>query len=153
MLNIICEDRDYSALANAFEGEYMANCPLSVEIITVDKDAIKDLNSRFRNIDKVTDVLSFPTLDNIRGKKLDKDDYPYDVDDDGTLFLGSVAICKEVAQEQADEYGHPFERELFYLATHGICHLLGYDHMTDGDKLEMRAKEERVLAKLGLERK
>ncbi len=152
MLNIICDDCDFSALAKAFDGEYEADCPLSVEIITVGKDEIKDLNSRFRNIDRVTDVLSFPTLDGIRGKKLLVADYPYDADADGTLFLGSIAICKEVAGEQAKEYGHPFERELFYLATHGVCHLLGYDHMTDEDKAEMRAKEERVMKKLGLER-
>lgn len=153
MLNIICEYYDFGALAQAFDGEYQADCPLSAEIIIVDKEAIKDLNSRFRSIDRATDVLSFPTLDNIRGRKLEKADYPYDVDGDGTLFLGSIAICKEVACEQAEEYGHPFERELYYLATHGLCHLFGYDHMTDTDKPQMREKEERVLAKLGLERK
>lgn len=152
MLNIICDDLDFTSLSKAFEGEYEADCPLSAEIITVGKEEIKELNNRFRNIDRVTDVLSFPTLDGIRGKKLLKADYPFDIDADGTLFLGSIAICKEVAKEQAEEYGHPFERELFYLATHGLCHLLGYDHMMDEDKAQMREKEERVLKKLGLER-
>lgn len=151
-LSIICEDYDFSALASAFAGEYEADCPLSLEIIIVDKEEIKRLNGEFRATDKVTDVLSFPTLDGIRGKKLERKNFPYDTDEDGTLFLGSIAICKEVAKEQAEEYGHSFERELFYLATHGVCHLLGYDHMTDGDKAEMRAKEERVLMKLNLTR-
>ncbi|MGN1060879.1 MAG: rRNA maturation RNase YbeY [Candidatus Coproplasma sp.] len=152
MLNIICEDRDFSILEKAFEGEYSSDCPLSLEVIIVDKETIRDLNSRFRSIDRVTDVLSFPTLDNIRGKKLLIADYPYDTDGDGTLFLGSIAICEEVAKEQAEEYGHSEEREFYYLATHGVCHLLGYDHMTEEDKAEMRVKEERVMAKLGLER-
>ncbi|MGN0824048.1 MAG: rRNA maturation RNase YbeY [Candidatus Coproplasma sp.] len=152
MLHVVCEDKDFSALEVAFEGEYSSDCELSIEVVIVDKTTIKDLNSRFRSIDKVTDVLSFPTLDNIRGKKLILADYPLDTDGEGTLFLGSIAICEEVAKEQAEEYGHSEEREFYYLATHGVCHLLGYDHMTEEDKQEMRAKEERVMSKLGLER-
>ncbi|MGN0806590.1 MAG: rRNA maturation RNase YbeY [Candidatus Coproplasma sp.] len=151
MLKIICEDRDFSLLERAFEGEYLSDCPLSLELVIVDKQTIRDLNCRFRNTDRVTDVLSFPTLEDIRGKKLLIADYPYDTDG-GSLFLGSIAICEEVAKEQAAEYGHSEDREFYYLATHGVCHLLGYDHMTDEDKAEMRAKEERVMAKLGLER-
>lgn len=152
MLKIICEDRDFSQLEQAFEGEYSADCPLLVELIIVDKDTIRDLNSRFRNIDRVTDVLSFPTLDGIRGKELHLSDYPFDTDGEGNLCLGSIAICQEVAGEQAEEYGHSVDREFFYLTTHGVWHLLGYDHMTEEDKAEMREKEERVLAKLGLVR-
>lgn len=152
MLNVICEDRDFTQLERAFEGEYTSDCTLVVEIVTVDKDTIRDLNCRFRNIDRVTDVLSFPTLDGIRGKELKLADYPFDTDGEGNLCLGSIAICEEVAKEQAEEYGHSEDREFYYLATHGICHLLGYDHMTDEDKLQMRQKEESVMAKLGLVR-
>lgn len=152
MLKILCEDRDFSTLEQAFEGEYCSDCPLLVEIIIVDKLTIRDLNSRFRNIDRVTDVLSFPTLDGIRGKELKLADYPFDTDDEGNLCLGSIAICQEVANEQAEEYGHSVDREFYYLATHGVCHLLGYDHMTDEDKAQMREKEEKVMAKLGLVR-
>lgn len=152
MLKILCEDRDFTTLEQAFEGEYCSDCPLIVEIIIVDKLTIRDLNSRFRNIDRVTDVLSFPTLDGIRGKELKLADYPYDTDDEGNLCLGSIAICQEVANEQAEEYGHSVDREFYYLATHGVCHLLGYDHMTDEDKAQMREKEEKVMAKLGLVR-
>ena len=152
MLKILCEDRDFTTLEQAFEGEYCSDCPLIVEIIIVDKLTIRDLNSRFRNIDRVTDVLSFPTLDGIRGKELKLADYPFDTDDEGNLCLGSIAICQEVANEQAEEYGHSVDREFYYLATHGVCHLLGYDHMTDEDKAQMREKEEKVMAKLGLVR-
>ena len=151
-LNIYCDEYDFSPLAEAFEGEAEADCPLSMEIIFADKEEIKRLNSEFRKIDKKTDVLSFPTLDNIRGKALKATDFLYDIDEDGKLFLGSVVICTEVAKVQAEEYGHSYERELFYLAAHGVCHLLGYDHMTEEDKQEMRGKEERVLKKLHLTR-
>ena len=92
MLKILCEDRDFTTLEQAFEGEYCSDCPLIVAIIIVDKLTIRDLNSRFRNIDRVTDVLSFPTLDGIRGKELKLADYPYDTDDEGNLCLGSIAI-------------------------------------------------------------
>ena len=151
-LNIYCDEYDFSPLAKAFDGEAEADCPLALEIIFADKEEIKRLNSEFRKIDRETDVLSFPTLDNIRGKALKAADFPYDVDEDGKLFLGSIVICTEVAKAQAEEYGHSYERELFYLSVHGVCHLLGYDHMTEEDKLEMRAKEERVLEKLNLTR-
>lgn len=74
------------------------------------------------------------------------------MDEEGNLFLGSIAICTKRAEEQAEEYGHGYERELNYLLTHGLFHLLGYDHMNDTDKAEMRAREERVMNKLGLTR-
>ena len=151
-LGIYCDEYDFSALAAAFADEVQADCPLSAEIIFVGKEEIKRLNAEFRKNDSVTDVLSFPTLEGICGKKLKGEDYPFDRDADGNLFLGSIAICTDVAREQAEEYGHSYERELFYLATHGMCHLLGYDHMTDGDKAAMREKEERVLKILNLAR-
>lgn len=151
-LDIYCDERDFSPLAKAFDGEVEAVSPLALEILFADREEIRRLNAEFRKIDSATDVLSFPTLDNICGKTLSAADYPYDVDESGRLFLGSVVICKEVAKEQAEEYGHSFERELFYLAAHGVCHLLGYDHMTEEDKPVMRAVEERVLKKINLTR-
>jgi probable rRNA maturation factor len=110
------------------------------------------LNRELRDTDKVTDVLSFPTLDGIKGKKLLKKDYPYDVDEEGNLLIGSIAICVKRAKEQAEEYGHSYNRELHYLLVHGIMHCLGYDHMTDEEKAEMREKEACILAKLGITR-
>ena len=121
-------------------------------MVFADRQEIRRLNSEFRKTDRETDVLSFPTLENICGKPLSAADFPYDIDEDGRLFLGSIVICTEVAKAQAEEYGHSYLRELNYLAAHGVCHLLGYDHMTDTDKAAMRAVEERVLKKIDLTR-
>lgn len=152
MLNIFCEQFDFSPLAEAFEGEIESDCGLSAEIIVTDEAEIRRLNAEARGIDAVTDVLSFPSLDGIRGKALKKADFPFEVDEEGKLFLGSIVICEKRAREQAEEYGHSYMRELHYLAVHGLWHLLGYDHMTEEDKPEMRAKEEKILSKLGITR-
>ena len=152
MIKIFCEDYDFSALGAAFEGEVESDCPLSAEIIITDEEYIRTLNREQRDIDSVTDVLSFPSLENIRGKKLFKKEHPADLDEEGGIFLGSIAICEKRAKEQAEEYGHSVEREINYLAVHGLCHLLGYDHMNEEDKREMRVKEERVLKKINMER-
>ena len=141
-----------SPLAEAFEGEIESDCGLSAEIIITDEAEIQRLNAEARGIDAVTDVLSFPSLDGIRGKALKKADFPFEVDEEGNIFLGSIVICEKRAREQAEEYGHSYMRELHYLAVHGLWHLLGYDHMTEEDKLEMRAKEEKILSKLGITR-
>ena len=152
MLKIYCEEQNFSALAGAFDGEVLSDCDLAAEVVIVDGEEIKRLNREMRQVDAVTDVLSFPALDKIKGKKLQKKAFPADIDEEGNLFLGSIAICTQRAAEQAEEYGHSYERELNYLLTHGLFHLLGYDHMTDTDKSEMREKEERVMKKLGLTR-
>ncbi len=152
MLNIFCEQFDFSPLAEAFEGEIESDCGLSAEIIITDEAEIRRLNAEARGIDAVTDVLSFPSLDGIRGKALKKADFPFEVDEDGNIFLGSIVICEKRAREQAEEYGHSYMRELHYLAVHGLWHLLGYDHMTEEDKPEMRAREEKILSKLGITR-
>ena len=140
------------ALENAMDGFVQTDIPLMIEFSFVDEEEIKRLNAQTRGIDKVTDVLSFPSLDEIRGKALKKADFPLDIDEEGRLFLGSVVICKQRAQEQAEEYGHSYLRELTYLLVHGIMHCLGYDHMTDEDKTQMRAMEELVLGKMGITR-
>lgn len=152
MLKIECEQFDFSPLASAFGGEFSADCDLTAEVVIVGKEEIRRLNSETRKTDKVTDVLSFPSLDGIRGKYLKAEEHITELDEEDNLFIGSIAVCKERAEEQAEEYGHSFMRELNYLVTHGIFHLLGYDHMEEEDKKEMRAGEERVLAKLNLSR-
>ena len=129
-----------------------ADVPLAVELVFVDADEIRRLNRETRDADKVTDVLSYPTLDGIKGKKIEGKNYPFDIDEEGNLLVGSIAICEERAKEQAQDYGHSYERELHYLLVHGIMHCLGYDHLTDEDKTEMRAREERVLTLLGITR-
>ena len=126
---------------------------VAIELVFVSGEEIRSLNRDMRQTDRVTDVLSFPTLDGIKGKPLKGEDFPYDLDEEDRLFLGSVVICKERAAEQAEEYGHSLKREMHYLLVHGIMHCLGYDHMTDEDRAEMREKEEFVLKKLGVERK
>lgn len=151
-LVIYCDQYDFSPLARAFAGEFECDGVCAAEIIITDEGEIQRLNAQFRQIDRPTDVLSFPALNLQYGKSFSSGDFPFDKDENGNLFLGSIAICEQVARRQAEEYGHSFERELCYLAAHGVCHLLGYDHMTEEDKPAMRAKEEKVLKKLGLER-
>ena len=140
------------ALEEAMTDFVQGDVPLSIEFVFVDEGEIRRLNRELRNTDKVTDVLSFPSLDDIKGEDLYAEDFPYEIDEEGNLMIGSVAVCVKRAQEQAEEYGHSFERELHYLLVHGIMHCLGYDHMTDEEKAEMREKEEWVLGKLGITR-
>lgn len=125
--------------------------PLSAEVIIVDKEEIKRLNKTLRGIDKVTDVLSFPTLENVCEKVINPKDFPLDVID-GKVFLGSIAICIERAEEQAIEYGHSTKREILYLLCHGLLHLFGYDHEKDADKVKMRKIEELVMQNIGVKR-
>ena len=148
---ILCDEIAFEKLEETLCGYFPADTTLCVELIFTDEEEIKKLNREQRSIDKVTDVLSFPTLDHIKGQALSAEDYPLDVGEDG-LLIGSIAICIKRAEEQAEEYGHSYERELNYLLVHAILHCMGYDHMTDEDKAEMREKEEEILTKMGMER-
>ena len=151
-LFINCEEENFSALADAFENEFESDVDLSAEIEIVDESEIQRLNREIRGIDAVTDVLSFPSLSGIFGTKIQKKNFPYDLDEQGNLFIGSIAICRKRAESQAEEYGHTIKREMNYLAAHGVCHLLGYDHIEECDRKVMREKEERVLEKMGVSR-
>ena len=141
-----------TALEKAIGEFVQSDTPLAVEFITVSAEEIQTLNTQTRGIDRVTDVLSYPSLDGIKGKAIVGKGHPYDIDEEGRLVIGSIAICTDRAKEQAQEYGHSYERELHYLLVHGVMHCLGYDHITDEEKAEMRACEERVLTKLGITR-
>ena len=141
-----------SALENALSGFVETDVPLAVEILFVDEAEIQRLNKELRNIDKITDVLSFPALDLARGQAIKKADYPFEIDEEGRLLVGSIAICEKRAKEQAEEYGHSYARELHYLIVHGIMHCLGYDHIEEADRAQMREKEEQILNKLGITR-
>lgn len=152
-----CEDElfpqeNLEAMQQAFADVVEADCTLCFEFLFVDEEEIQRLNRETRSIDKVTDVLSYPSLDGIKGKALYLEDYPYEIDEEDNLFVGSVVVCVQRAKEQAEEYGHSLKRELHYLLVHGVLHCLGYDHMTDEDKAEMREREEYVLNKLGIGR-
>ena len=119
---------------------------LVAEISFCSKEEIQKINLETRGKDAVTDVLSFPTLDGVRGKAVLKKDFPLDLSFDGkSVFIGSIAVCVEKAKAQAEEYGHSLTRELTYLICHGLLHLLGYDHILEEDKVEMRALEEKIM--------
>ena len=127
-----------------------------VSIIFVDNQKIREINKEFRNIDKETDVLSFPMLEYPEGKVY-KDIYlnsklEDSFFDEGKLVLGDIAISLEKALEQSEEFGHTFQREMAYLTVHSILHLLGYDHMVEVEKGIMREREEAILNSFNLVR-
>lgn len=119
-----------------------------VNVLAVDNETIKTINAEQRNIDKETDVLSFPMLDFENGKMITNDADYYE----GALILGDIVLSLEKAQTQSEEYGHSFEREVGFLVCHSMLHLLGYDHENDEDRAVMREKEEAVLKLLDLVR-
>ena len=123
-----------------------------MELVLVDEEEIRRLNREVRGVDRVTDVLSFPSLDGIKGEFLSADNYADELDEEDRLYLGSIAICEKRAKEQAEEYGHPYARELNYLTVHGVLHCLGYDHETEEEKREMREQEEAIMQRMGLSR-
>ena len=116
-------------------------CEISVTV--VDNEAIRVINSQTRGIDKETDVLSFPLGEN--------GEYEVNYTTDA-LLLGDIVISLSKAVEQAQEYGHSVEREIAFLTVHSMLHLLGYDHIEDGDRVVMRAREEEVLNYMGITR-
>lgn len=116
-----------------------------VDVTIVDDEEIHALNREYRNMDKPTDVLSF-ALD----EDCEDSDEPELIGGPEEHLLGDIIISAETALRQAEEYGHGLEREMTYLAVHGMFHLLGYDHMTDEDKAKMRAKEEEALRAINL---
>lgn len=127
------------------------NIPSEINILLTDDDSIREINREQRNIDKSTDVLSFPMLDIYKGE-IRSDTGDFDMEEN-LLLLGDIVISMETAKRQAEEYGHSFEREMAFLTTHGLYHLLGYDHMNEEDEREMMGKQEAVLEKMGLARK
>ena len=143
---------DFSALYRAIEEELGIAERYSVELLFVGEKRIKDTNRDFRGVDRVTDILSFPTTEVAAGTLPTAKAYPFEVDEEDNLFIGSLMVCNKRVKQQAKEYGHSEERELNYLLCHGLLHLLGYDHMVEEDKRLMRAKEEAVMARMNLTR-
>jgi probable rRNA maturation factor len=130
-----------------FEG---FDTPCEINVTLTDNDNIKDINRQFRNIDAATDVLSFPMLD-MQDGRLTSTEGDMDLDN-GLLLLGDIVISLERALQQAEEYGHSFMREVAFLTSHGIFHLLGYDHMDSEQEKNMFGRQEAVLEKLGFVR-
>lgn len=121
------------------EREKVTNDNIEISITFVDDEEIRSINSQFRDVDKVTDVLSFPQFE-----------FAEDIPNTGMVALGDVVICEEQAHRQSEEFGHSFERELIYLFVHSMFHLLGYDHMEDDEEAQMRQAEEDVMNKLDI---
>ena len=121
----------------------------------VDDDEIRRINREQRDKDVSTDVLSFPTVNYPAGKTARDCAHllAREIDPElGACVLGDIVISMDHVRAQAKEYGHSERREAGYLLTHGLFHLMGYDHMNDEDKPRMRAMEERSLASIGLTR-
>ena len=117
------------------------------EIVFQDGENMQFLNKTTRGIDSITDVLSYPSMEGIRGKVLTPVECKTELEGK-YIFLGSIVLCDEKIKEQAVEYCHSEKREREYLVVHGLLHLFDYDHLNDADKKEMRAKEKEVMKKL-----
>lgn len=131
-------------LKKCFEIEKLNDKNLYVNVVLTNPQNIKNINKNYRGIDMETDVLSFPmyTKEEISILNIENED-----------ILGDMVISVERVEKQAKEYGHSFERELAYMVVHSFYHLLGYDHIEEEDKKEMRLKEEYILNILNLKRK
>ena len=115
--------------------------PAEISVTFTDNAGIRELNKQYRDKDIDTDVLSFPMGEN----------GVYDIDmETGAKILGDVVISMEKARDQAERFGHSFQREVGYLTAHSVLHLLGYDHIDNLEKVRMREKEELVMEQLGL---
>ena len=128
-----------SLLCLSSEGVDHENVEISVSFVS--KEEMTALNRHYRGVDRITDVLSFPQY----GSTLE-------LPKDRKIVLGDVIICTDQALLQADEFGHSPERELVYLLTHGVLHLLGYDHAGEKEKEAMREAEEKIMKAIDLER-
>ncbi|MCR5481303.1 MAG: rRNA maturation RNase YbeY [Clostridia bacterium] len=139
---VVAKMKEAAALCIRHEGfaaDEEERTEISLSFVT--PEDIRALNREYRGVDRVTDVLSFPQFEDFE-----------DIPEDGVIALGDVVICTDQALLQADEYGHSPEREIVYLFVHSVLHLLGYDHMEESEKQEMRKREEEVMSLIGLER-
>lgn len=130
------------------EGEGIDPEGIEISLSFVSEEEIRELNRAYREVDRVTDVLSFPLIADL--------DELFDAEEaegeSEPIALGDVVICLPKADAQAKEFGHSREREIVYLFVHSVLHLLGYDHMEDEEKSEMRAREEEVMREIDLVR-
>lgn len=149
----IPENTDYIKLINevvteAFQEETLDKLNINLNIILTNPETIRRMNKQYRNIDKETDVLSFPMFEKTEIEKIVQQGQAFPVQE----VLGDIVISVPRVQEQAQAYGHSVERELAYMIVHGFYHVMGYDHMEEDEKREMRAKEEALLNKLKITR-
>ena len=134
-------------IEQCFKEEKLEKTNLYISVILTNPENIKKINKEYRNIDKETDVLSFPMFEKeeIEEIKASKENIVEDV-------LGDIVISIEQVKKQAQEYGHSFEREFAYMLVHGFYHLMGYDHIKEEDQQKMRPKEEKILNDLDITR-
>lgn len=134
-------------IEQCFKEEKLEKTNLYISVILTNPENIKKINKEYRNIDKETDVLSFPMFEKeeIEEIKASKENIVEDV-------LGDIVISIEQVKKQAQEYSHSFEREFAYMLVHGFYHLMGYDHIKEEDKQKMRPKEEKILNDLDITR-
>lgn len=128
---------------------------VTLNVTFTDDETIQQVNKEFREIDKATDVLSFPAIDFEKTSNfsfINGDEADYFEPDTGELILGDIMISLEHAHAQAVEYGHSFRREIAFLITHSLLHLLGYDHMDDDERKVMEEKQEAILQTLNISR-
>lgn len=149
--NKIDENKEYEDIINivvdkCFKNENLSKLKLYISITLTVPEEIQKINKKYRNIDRPTDVLSFPMFEQAEINELLENGYEIEE------ALGDIIISIPKVHEQAEEYGHSFERELSYMIVHGFYHLMGYDHMEKNDKEIMRAKEDEVLNALGISR-
>ena len=134
-------------IEQCFKEENMEDSKLYISITLTTPEHIHEINKQYRNVDRATDVLSFPMFEKDElDEKIKNNDFEHED------VLGDIVISIEKVEEQAKEYGHSFEREFAYMLVHGFYHLMGYDHIQEEDKVIMRVKEEKVLKKLGIRR-
>ena len=142
-------------LTAAVTGKFGVSHEVSLNVTFTDDETIKDINAQFRNLDRSTDVLSFPALNFEKPGDFssfrESDPECFDPDT-GELILGDIMISLDHAHKQAEEYGHSYLREIAFLITHSLLHLSGFDHETDGDRLEMESIQEEILGKVGITR-
>ena len=157
MLNIIGKTEFESDLKRVYEHALkVLSFPKRVEVnlTFVKSDEIRELNKSTRNIDKVTDVLTYPYISKNPNEKLKLKDYALDMDlETKTLTIGDIYICHDRAVEQAQEFNHTIKREICFLLCHGLLHIAGYDHETKEQEQEMVEMQEKILNDLNITRK
>lgn len=149
---------DYQKLAEEVAEAVLdyEECPYEsqIELLLTDNTEIQRINQEFRQIDRPTDVLSFPMI-NFKTPAsydfLEEEEECFDPET-GELMLGNIVISKEKVVAQAEEYGHSKKREFAFLIAHSMLHLLGYDHMEEEERTVMESKQRAVLEQLGIER-
>ena len=146
-----------NSVANAFVSAMKINAEVEVNVSFVSCMKIKKINNENRGVNKVTDVLSFPTLagnepNDISGL-ISKENFPLDVNpENDAVVIGDIVFCLKQIKKQAKQFNNSLNRELGYMFVHGLLHLVGYDHMNETDKNLMRKKEEEILEKINLTR-